>query len=168
MRLGKKRKTIRRLAQQARERSHPTEKVLDGILVEPAPEHSALAGRSTRIEATADPLLEPLDGPPLRSTELSPQDETVQALAITAKPVDPNEETEGALDADIKEPDAPDKIGFACACGARLVATKKAYDKRMRCGSCRTLMLVSLVWDPKKGAYEIVPFRVEHLPDLGV
>lgn len=168
MRLGKKRKTIRRLAQQARERSHPAEEVLNGIPVEPVPPDPVLAGKSTLVEALAvpDPMLEPLDGPRLNSTEVSAQDETVQALAVGGKSVDPNEETEGPLDADIQEPDAPEKIGFRCACGAPLIATKKAYDKRMRCGSCRTLMLISLVWDPKKGAYEIVPFRVENLPDV--
>ena len=169
MRLGKKRKTIRKLAQQARERSHPAEEVLNGIPVEPPPADPVLAGKSTLVEAVAvpDPMLEPLDAPSAGSTEASPTDETVEALAVTAgRPVDRNAETEGALDADIKEPDAPDKLGFTCACGARLVATKKAYDKRMRCANCQTLMLVSLVWDPKKKAYEIVPFRVENLPDV--
>ena len=168
MRLGKKRKTIRRLAQQARERSHPAEEVLNGIPVEAPPEDRALAGKSTLVDAVAvpDPMLEPLDGPAPNATEVSAQDDTVEALAVTARIPDRNAETEGALDSAIKEPDAPDKLGFTCACGARLVATKKSYDKRMRCANCQTLMLVSLVWDPKKKAYEIIPFRVEHLPDV--
>ena len=168
MRLGKKRKTIRKLAQQARERSHPTgEEVLNGIPVEPAPADPELAGKSTLVEAVAvpDPML---DAPATESTQVSPTDETVEALAITAQPLDPNGETAGALDSDIKDPDAPEKVGFTCSCGARLVVTKKSYDKRMRCASCQTLMLVSLVWDPKKKKYEIVPFRVENLPDVEV
>lgn len=173
MRLGKKRKEIRKLAKQARERSHKSEstpepEILIGIPVEPDPEDQTRAGKSTRVEpqAVPDPMLEPVREPRSASTRISPQDETVEVVAIMGKPADTNEETEGPLDADIAEPDAPDKIGFTCACGARLVVTKKAYDKRMRCANCRTLMLVSLVWDPKKQAYEIVPFRVENLPDV--
>lgn len=145
------------------------EEVLTGIPVEPTEDERKLAGKSTLVEAQAvsDPMLKPpprSKASPVR-TEAQDDTEVREAIRVGGKP-DPNAETEGALDAQLREPDPPDKIGFTCSCGAKLVATKKAYDKRMRCAGCKTLMLVSLVWDPDQRAHEIVPFRVENLPDV--
>lgn len=78
----------------------------------------------------------------------SSQDTTVELPALKA-PED--------LDA---EPRPPGKLEFACACGARLVATAETYDKHSRCAMCQTVLLLNLVWDPERHSHEIVPFRV--------
>jgi len=58
-------------------------------------------------------------------------------------------------------PRPPQKIAFDCLCGASLVATADMYDKHSRCAVCRTLLLLSLVYDGDCRSFEIVPFRVE-------
>jgi hypothetical protein len=58
------------------------------------------------------------------------------------------------------EPIPPDRLKFACPCGAELVATAATYDKRSRCGTCQSVLLLNLVYDPETGRHEIVPFEV--------
>ena len=140
-----------------------SEEIPLGIPVDP--DDPTLSEESTLIDA--EPVASPAAGKTAKAAKASKsatQDDTVEVLALKGRPVDPNEETEGALDGDL-EPDPPKKIGFTCACGVRLLATRKAYDKRMRCGSCQTLMLISLVYDPAAKKFQIEPFRVE-VPDL--
>jgi hypothetical protein len=163
MRPGRRHHRLRKLARPGPKAAPATEEIPLGIPVDP--DDSALPEESTLIDA--EPVGAPVPartGKAPKPSKSATQDDTVQVLALKGKPVDPNEETEGALDGDL-EPDPPDKIGFTCTCGVRLVATRKAYDKRMRCAKCQTLMLISLVWNPAAKKFEIEPFRVD-VPDL--
>lgn len=158
MRPGRRLHRLRKLARPGRGKPQPAEEIPLGIPVEP--DDPSLSEESTLLEMEPGAAPTPARKPSKSST----QDDTVEVLALKGKPADPNEETEGALDGAL-EPEPPDKIGFTCACGVRLVATKKSYDKRMRCANCRTMMLISLVFNPATRGFEIEPFRVD-VPDL--
>jgi len=71
--------------------------------------------------------------------------------------VEPTIEEGGPLPED---PIPPDRLKFACTCGAELVATAATYDKKTRCGTCQQVLLLNLVFDPETGQHEIVPFEV--------
>jgi hypothetical protein len=58
------------------------------------------------------------------------------------------------------DPIPPDRLKFACTCGAELVAMAATYDKKTRCGTCQQVLLLNLVYDPETGQHEIVPFEV--------
>jgi len=58
------------------------------------------------------------------------------------------------------DPIPPDRLEYACTCGAKLIATATSYDKKSRCGTCQQVMLLNLVYDPETGRHEIVPFEV--------
>lgn len=145
------------------------EEIPEGIPVDPNdPDESTLIDKT----AVAEPVKAPVS-PSAKTAILeppgkkeAPQDETVEVLAIREKTTDVKGETAGALDGDLEEPDAPDRLSFRCTCGATIEATKKTYDTRQKCESCKTLLLVSLIWNPGKNAYEIEPFRVGDVPDL--
>jgi hypothetical protein len=172
MRPGRRLHRLRKLGRPAQKPPPKPEEIPLGIPIDP--NDPSLSEESTLIEV--EPVAQTRTGKtpgkpgPTGKTpkpsKSATQDDTVEVLALKGKPVDPNEETEGALDGDL-EPDPPEKIGFTCACGARLVATRKSYDKRMRCGNCRTLMLISVVFDPALKKFQIEPFRVGGMPDLG-
>ncbi|HXX93990.1 MAG TPA: hypothetical protein VEN81_10170 [Planctomycetota bacterium] len=172
MRPGRRLHRHRKLGRPAPKRKPESQDILLGIPVDP--DDPSLSEESTLIEAESvaapgAPRPSPaprLAGPAPQPSPPSTQDDTVELLALPGRPTDPNEETEGALDGDL-EPEPPDRIRFECPCGARLVATRKSYDKRMRCGSCRTLMLISVVYDPLQKAFEIEPLRVGDMPELG-
>jgi hypothetical protein len=175
MRLGKKRHSLRKLVRPPRPPARtpegpktpahvPSTSELGGVPLEFS------SGDSTLLEGemVAEPVEMPAAKPSKAKSPAASQSDTVETLAIRPTRVDPNEETEGALDGDLKEAEPPDKISFTCACGAKLLATRKTYDKRTRCANCRTLLLISLVWNAGKGDYEIIPFRVGDMPELEV
>jgi hypothetical protein len=58
------------------------------------------------------------------------------------------------------EPRPPQKIEFACPCGATLIATPQTYDKHLRCAMCQAVLLLSLVYDADCRSFEIAPFPV--------
>ncbi len=61
----------------------------------------------------------------------------------------------------VRIPDPPMRLEFSCPCGKRLVATRECFDRRSRCGSCRTILLLNLVYQRDLGIFQIEPFRVE-------
>ena len=61
----------------------------------------------------------------------------------------------------IEETLPPDRLEFDCPCGANLIADLGSYDKQSRCGTCQTVLLLNLVYDPETGSHEINPFRVD-------
>ena len=164
MRPGRRHHRLRKLGRLAQKPSTQPEEIPLGIPVDS--DDSALSEDSTLVEV--GPVTVPTAGRAGKNpkpTKSATQDDTAEVQALKGKPVKPNPDSVGALDGDLV-PDPPDKIGFTCACGVKLVARRKSYDKRMRCGSCRTLMLISVVYDPAGKKFDIEPFRVGDLPDL--
>ena len=164
MRPGRRHHRLRKLARPGRGQPPPPEEIPLGIPVDP--DDPSLPEESTLVEAKPVAAPTPARGPAAtrKPSKSGTQDDTVEVLALKGKRADPNGQSEGALDR-VLVPDPPERIAFTCACGVRLAATKKSYDKRMRCAKCRTLMLISLVYNPAKRAYGIEPFRVD-VPDL--
>ncbi|HXG61568.1 MAG TPA: hypothetical protein VNO22_09345 [Planctomycetota bacterium] len=85
---------------------------------------------------------------------------------------DPNAETEVPSGATTvvgtvpsAEPDPPPRIYFACpSCGGRLAASRDLYDRRGRCSRCGVRLLISLVYAPSRGAFEIQLLRLGDAP----
>jgi hypothetical protein len=159
----------RRLSRPGPSPQNANQEIPEGIPIDPEDPDA-----STFLEGTAvaEPVQDPMKGtvsPSAKTAVLGnlprAQDETAELLAIREQPGDSKAESAGALDGEL-EPAPPEKLAFACPCGATLEASKKTYDTRITCGTCRALLLISLVWDPEKRRHEIEPFRVGDVPDL--
>jgi hypothetical protein len=142
MRLPRRRlRPLRKLARPAPAARRETEPL-------PRVEEVPLSEASTEFNVPSVLLQRPGDP---KAAQLRSQESTVEMLSVEAELV--------------TEPPAPGKLEFHCACGAKLIATTATYDKHSRCGSCQTVLLLSLVYDTDQRSYEIVPFRVN--PESG-
>jgi len=141
MRLPRRRiRTTRRLSRPG----HPSNRLAAG----PVPHHEAPA------EAGVPSILKEMPPPSMPQSRL--QESTVELVCVAAEILGQNE----GSDALRVEPQPPPKMEFACACGARLIATSETYDKHSRCALCQAVMLLSLVYDGDRRSFEIVPFRI--------
>jgi hypothetical protein len=57
-------------------------------------------------------------------------------------------------------PEPPNRIEFSCPCGKILSAPRQLFDRRSRCGSCNTVLLLNLVYKRDLDRFEIEPFRI--------
>ena len=126
----------------------------------PNPDSGPLSLHESPTELNAPSVLENLPSP--STPEQRSQESTVEMVSVTEELAFPPSESSDALRA---EPAPPPKMEFACACGARLIATAETYDKHSRCAMCQTVLLLSLVYDGDRRSFEIVPFRVN--PETG-
>jgi DNA-directed RNA polymerase subunit RPC12/RpoP len=63
------------------------------------------------------------------------------------------------------EAEPPPRIYFACpSCGGRLAALRENYDRRGRCSRCGSRLLISLVYNPSRRAFEIQLLRLGDAP----
>lgn len=142
-----RRRELRRLAQAARDRS---KKPAAREAVEPIVEDGAIAEAPTAIGSRV--------GPPPESHA-----STVELPSIRpSRPRDPGEDTESPEDnaaASAAEPEVPERLRFLCPCGQPLTATRETYDRRMKCGGCGAILLVTLLLDPQLNTWRIEALR---------
>jgi hypothetical protein len=139
MRLRRRHGPLRRFARPGRP-SQPPSGPLDIVPVEDKP-----SGESTEFAIVSIP------GAASPSTPKS-HDSTAELPSVVPTVEEDDKGTE--------IPVPPDRLEYKCPCGADLVATLETYDKRSRCGTCQTVLLQNLVYDPETGKHEIVPFEV--------
>lgn len=105
-------------------------------------EESSVEGELLREEPAADPNAE---------TEVPAGATTVVATVPVLHPAHP--------------PEPPPRIYFACpSCGGRLAASREIYDRRGRCSRCGSRLLISLVYNPSRRAFEIQLLRLGDAP----
>jgi predicted RNA-binding Zn-ribbon protein involved in translation (DUF1610 family) len=105
-------------------------------------EASSVEGELLREEPSADPNAE---------TEV-PTGTTTVVATVPALGLSP-------------EPEPPPRITFACpSCGGRLAASRENYDRRGRCSRCGSRLLISLVYNPSRRAFEIQLLRLGDAP----
>jgi DNA-directed RNA polymerase subunit RPC12/RpoP len=105
------------------------------------------------------------------------QESSVEGELLREEPAaDPNAETEVPAGATTvvatvpvlgpsPEPEPPPRIYFACpSCGGRLAASRDLYDRRGRCSRCGSRLLISLVFNPSRRAFEIQLLRLGDAP----
>jgi hypothetical protein len=90
------------------------------------------------------------------------QDSTAQLPAIVSgqTPLPRTGENAAAI------PDPPDRLEFSCPCGRRLAAARRLFDRRSKCGFCKTVLLLNLIYRSDLGLFEIEPFRVDGALDV--
>jgi hypothetical protein len=144
MRLNRRRLPLRRFGRPGRPASSATPPPLD------LPQDESRNGDSTEFAIPS--VAEAASSSAATSPAAKSHESTVELPSV-----EPVIEEGGPLP---ENPIPPDRLKFACTCGAELVATAAAYDKKTRCGTCQQVLLLNLVFDPETGQHEIVPFEV--------